>query len=272
MKWDIPRDREAFFRIARLIAVCLIFLALVRHGFAPGTRALTLLATASVLSMAALYELSVRDKPETWSALSVLTIATFCLLTYFLLRYFDPAPIEGRGLLIAANEGTPANGCDGQSGGLSANHLLMIFGSDGVVGRGDGPFTPISAGSCPALTFQRRNGGLLVDSFGYDSDNNVIYRIRQNVFEQVLRGFLQERRPDASSLEIVDELGHETLSIRYMNKNTVKVSGTFRCGDTRPVIVGDSLARIGKTPIGGHSCRAIDAGAGYAIAYKDPLG
>ena len=272
MKWNIPRDREAFFRIARLIAVCLIFLALVRNGFAPGTRALTLLATASVLSMAALYELYARDKPEVWSAISVLTIGTFCLLTFFFLQYFDPPQIEEHRPLIAANEKAPANGCDEQGGLLRGDHLLMIFGSDGVVGRGDGPFTPISAGSCPALTFRRKNGGLLIDSFGYDSDNNVIYRIRQNVFEQVLRGFLREVHPDESSLKIVDELGQETLAIQYLNRDTVKISGTFRCGDTRPVIVGASLVRIGKTPVGGHSCRAVDAGTAYAIAYADQPG
>jgi hypothetical protein len=269
LKWNIPRDREAFFRIARLIAVCLIFLALVRSGFAPGTRVLTLLALASVLSMAVLYELYARDKPETWSAISVLTIGMFCLLTYYLLQYFDPPQIEGHGPLIAANEKTPSNGCAEQGMHLPADHLLMIFGRDGVAGRGAGPFTPISAGSCPVLTFRRRGGGLVVDSFGYDSDNNVVYRIRQNDFEQVLRGFLKERRPDKSSLQIVDESGHETLAIRYVNKNTVKVSGTFRCGDTHPVIVEASLVRIGKTPAGGHSCRSVDAGTVSAITYGD---
>jgi hypothetical protein len=217
--------------------------------------------------MVVLYEFYARDKPESWSATAVLTIAALCFAAYYLLQYLDPPPIEGRGPLTAANEKTPANGCEGQSGLLSGNHLLMIFGSDGIVGRGDGPFTPISAGTCPALSIARKDGGLVVDSFGYDSDNNVVYRIRQNLFEQVLRGFLRERRPDRSSLQIVDERGNETLAIRYLNKTTVKISGTFRCGDTRPVAVGISAIRIGGKAVGGHTCRVIAAGTG--IVYAD---
>lgn len=272
MKWDIQRDREGIVRLAKLAAICLVFLVLVRNGLAPGTRILTLSALACAFSMAALYELQVRDKPQTWSAISMAMIGFFCFLTYCLLQYLDPPEIEGHGPLIATNEKTPPNDCDHERGLPPDDSLLMLFGSDGIVGWGRGPFVPIRAGSCPALTFRREAGGLLVDSFGYDSDGNVVYRIRRNDFEQLLRGFLRARRPDPSTLQIIDEKGRVTLAIRYLNRNAVKVSGVFRCGDTHPVAIGVSDVRIGGKPTRGQACQVLAPGPEHAIVYSDGAG
>ena len=59
-------------------------------------------------------------------------------------------------------------------------------------------------------------------------------RIADNRFEMIIRGFLKIERPDKSTLRIVDDVQRETLLVRYVNRNTVSVHGTFRCGDAPP--------------------------------------
>jgi hypothetical protein len=143
----------------------------------------------------------------------------------------------------------------------------MIFGRDAVIGRGGGPFTPLQIGSCPALTFRRQGGGLTVDAFGYDSDGNLVYRIKRNAFAMILAGWLKAARPDKSTLAVVDDEGQETLAIRYLNTNTVTVRGTFRCGDTPPVRIGDNGIAIGKTPVTRTICARLETGQDAAIRY-----
>jgi len=64
-------------------------------------------------------------------------------------------------------------------------------------------------------------------------------------------------------------LAIETLSIRCLNKNAVQVRGTFRCGDTRPVLVTDNSVSIAGIPMNKKHCAIIDSKAPYGIAYED---
>jgi hypothetical protein len=262
---NIRPDREDLIRLAKVGGAFLVFLALVHKGFAPPTRLITFMALGAALGLGVLYQFSGTSVSEVWTGTTLLAVWLLFTLVYFVARHVDPPMAQIQGPLIAAAAKTPANGCDGTK--IDGPHLLMLFGSDGVIGRGDGPFTPLHIGTCPVLSFTRRDGGLVVDSFGYDSDGNVIYRIRKNDFGMILRGFLRADRADSGTLRIVDEQGREQLAIRYLNRDTVKVTGTLQCGDTRPVVISDTGVTVGKTRMTGHSCHAIETGTAYGIRY-----
>src|SRR5262249_46481035 len=163
----------------------------------------------------------------------------------------DPVKPQWEGPLVANQLPTPANSCSGKEG--AGRHLLMIFGRDGVIGKGDGPFTPVRIGTCPALSLRRVKGGLVVDGFGYDAANNAVDGIRQDIFEMVLRGFLVADRSDKSILKSVDEHSRAWLTVSYLNTDTVKITGTFGCGDTKSVAIGEDAVRIGGTAASGGS-------------------
>ena len=257
--------REAWVRLAKIVACCVLLLALVYRGLWSAWRPLTLLTLGAVFSAAAFYELASREMRRRGAAMTLILIWVGVGISYWLLNHIAPPQPRWTGPLIAANQPTPPNACDGQLP-HAKNALLMIFGHDAVIGRGGGPFTPIQIGTCPALTFRREAGGLTIDAFGYDSDGNVIYRVERNIFAMILGGWLKAARPDKSTLAIVDG-GQETLAILYLNANTVKVRGTFRCGDTPPVRIGDSGIAMGKTPVTRQICGRLDAGQGAAIRY-----
>jgi hypothetical protein len=152
------------------------------------------------------------------------------------------------------------------------NDLLMAFGGDGVIGQGNGPFVPVRIGTCPALSVTRTPAGLMVNAFGFDSDDNVIYRIKDNKFEQVIGGFLQGHRPDRSTLVVSDDRGIEALSIRYLNANTIQVRGTFRCGNTKPVRIADDTVAIGGIAAKKKQCAVTDAKSPYGLEYSSQSG
>ena len=250
---DPPDDRDALMRMAGIIACCLLFVALVWQGLWSSWRPLTLLTTASVFSAAAFYELASREARQAWTAISLAAIWAAAAIFYLVLNDLDPPNPHWTGPLIAAGEPVPRTACGG-----AKNSFLMVFGPQAVIAHGDGPFTPIQVGTCPALTLEQTASGLMIDAFGYDSDGNVVYRIARNNFEMVLRGFLKAERPDKSTLRIVDEEGHESLAVRYLSRDAVTVRGTFRCGDAPPATIGDTGIVIGKARITRKSCRILD--------------
>jgi hypothetical protein len=260
--------RVDVYRLARVVGFCLLLLAVVFHGFSPSNRFITLAAAAAVFSVAAVYELSMREIEPEWLLLAVFLIWAAAGTTYYALNRYNPAGPELHGVLMAAAEPAPRVICD-ENRPPHKNDLVMIFGTDRVIGEGDGPFTPVRVGTCPALTIRRQTGGLVVNAFGYDSDGNVVYRVEKNEFNMVQRGFLVAHRPDKSTLEIVDDEGRESLSITYLNKNTVRIRGTFRCGDTNPVVINDDGITIGGQTTTKHSCAIVRSGTPYGIEYTD---
>ncbi len=236
MPQNLSDDRDALMRLAAIVVCCLLFVALVWQGLWSSWRPLTLLTIASLFSAAVFYELASREASLAWTATSLAAIWTSAAISYLVLNAFDPPNPHWTGPLIAANEPMPLTACGG-----AKNSFLMEFGPQTIMAQGNGPFTPIQVGTCPALTLKRTAAGLMIDAFGYDSDGNVVYRIARNNFEMVLRGFLKAERPDKSTLRIVDELGNESLSVRYLNHDAVAVRGTFRCGDAPPLTIGDTI-------------------------------
>jgi len=258
-----PADRDAFLRPLKIVVCGVLFVALVWHGLWISWRLITLLTIASAFSGALFYELASRDAPRKWTGIGMAVIWIVTGISWLMLDRIYPLNPHWSGPLIAGDEPAPRTPC----GAPPPDAVLMLFGPDAVIARGDGPFTPVRVGTCPALTVKRTPDGLMVDAFGYDSDGNVVYRIADNRFEMIIRGFLKIERPDKSTLRIVDDVQRETLLVRYVNRNTVSVHGTFRCGDAPPASIGDARIAIGKTRITRASCHTLDAAHPNPIHY-----
>jgi hypothetical protein len=256
-------DRDAVLRPLRIVLCCILFVALVWHGLWISWRLITLLTIASAFSGALFYELASRDASRQWTLIGLSAIWVSTGLTWLILNHAYPLNPHWSGALIAADDPMPQTPC----GPAPLDGLLMRFGPDAVIARGDGPFTPVRIGTCPALTVTRTPNGLMLDAFGYDSDGNVVYRIAGNRFEMIIRGFLKLERPDKSTLRIVDDIQRETLSVRYVSRNAVSVRGTFRCGDAPPVAIGDARIVIGQSRSTRASCHTLDAAHPTPIHY-----
>lgn len=230
--------------------IWLALAALTVSILSPVTRLLAFALATGALLIAAIYEANKKDR--NWKRIVVLfsTVWFVCGLTVLAANRLIPPAEEPKGPLVAGSSPAPMTAC----GGAPKDGLLMIVGKNGVIGHGLGPFTPFRAGSCPAVSITRTAQGLLVNAFGYDSDNNVVYRVHDNVFNQVLGGYTKAHRPDTNSLVIAEDRKEPSLEIRYLNKNTVRISGTFRCGDSKPLRITETDAFLGGGAIKQSRC------------------
>jgi hypothetical protein len=236
----------------------------------PVWRLVALAILTGAIFIAVIYELNKKDAGR-WPLIGAFGLIWLAgAVTLYLANRLVPREAEISGALVAGNGKTPPTACMAANPALRHRGLLIAFGGDAVIGRGNGPFVPLRTGTCPALSITRTPAGLMVNAFGFDSDDNVVYRIRNNEFEQIVGGFLRGHRPDRSTLIISDDRGIETLAVRYLNQNTVQVRGTFRCGNTRPVRITDKSISIAGVSVGKGQCAIIDSKTPYGIAYGDP--
>lgn len=259
-------DRDAILRPVRIVICGILFVALFWQGLWSSWRPLTLLTMASVFSGALYYELASRDARKQWTAIGMAAIWITAGISWLVLNRIAPPNPHWSGALIAADDPTPQTSC----GTPPPDGMQIRLGPDTVIARGKGPFTPARVGTCPALTLKRTPSGLAINAFGYDSDGNVVYRLADNRFEMIIRGFLKLERPDKSTLRLVDDVQREMLLVRFVNRNTLIVQGIFRCSDTPPVAIGDTRIVIGKSRITRPSCHTLDAAHPTPIDYATP--
>lgn len=268
LSFDVSKWKVRHWLICAALA-WLVFAVPASVAMPPASRLLTFGILTGAVFIAVIYEL---NKKETGRLSLIRSFALIWLTgtaTLYLANRFSPREEEISGALVAGTARTPSTACGSGHPAISGNELLMVFGGEGVIGQGDGPFVPVRIGTCPALSITRTPSGLMVNAFGFDSDDNVIYRIKDNKFEQVIGGFLKGHRPDHSSLVVSDDRGIEALSIRYLNKNTVQVWGTFRCGNTQPAQITNDSITIGGIRVNKSQCVAIDGKGSHGLEYSN---
>jgi len=255
----------------RAIVCGFVFWAFLSGGVLFPLKPVVVVAAATGLGMLVAFELSIRDVSQGWVLGSMLLVDLAVGGSYLLWRQFAP-PVP-TGPLIAADDPTPA-GCGDKP---KADELLMAFGTDRVLGKGPGPFTPLLVDDCVALKLFRRDGGLMIQAFGYSYTDDIAFHVIDNVYEPDSALKLRALRPDRSTFMVLDRFDKEVLYVRYLNPHAVRIRGRFLCGPAPQAVVGDDAIWVGGVRINGvfvgqhaakgHICAAIKAG-GYGIAVR----
>jgi hypothetical protein len=117
----------------------------------------------------------------------------------------------------------------------------------------------------------------MIRSFGYDWNNDIAFRVMDNVYEPAAPLQIRAFRPDRSTFLLLDRFDREVLYVRYLNRNAVRIRGRFLCGEAPQAVIHDDVIQVGGVRIGGvfigqrpthgHVCATIKAG-GYGIAIK----
>jgi hypothetical protein len=259
----------------RIVICVVLFWAFLSGGSLLSVRWPVILAVATALSMLTAYELILRDVAPGWVLGSVLFIQAGLGCSYLAWRYFQPP--EPTGPLIAAGEASPPSGCEEKP---DADDLQMVFGTDRVLGKGPGPFMPLVVDDCVVMKLDRSDNGLMVRAFGYDWNNDIAFRVIDNVYEPAALLQVRPFRPDRSTFVLLDRFDKEVLYVRYLNRNTVRIRGRFLCGEAPQAVIHDDVIQVGGVRIGGvffgqrptkgHVCTTIKAGA-YGIAIKEVM-
>lgn len=225
----------------------------------------TILGITTLLSLLAVYELNIRDMSE----MAVLGTVTAIMLlggaSYGLWKITRPP--EYKGPLIAANDPTPPMTCKEKAG---TGDLVMAFGTDRVIGQGDGPFVPAVVDDCQTVQLRKARGGLMVRAFFYDWTNDIAMNIMDNNFEINMPVAARFFRSDPHTLVVLDRFDSEILYVRYLNPAAVRIRGRFLCAEQPQAIVSDAGILtggirmqgvfMGTRPELGHKCARIKSG------------
>jgi hypothetical protein len=269
--------RRDVFTALRVLTSGLLLWAFTAGGFSPAVRLPVVLAVATVFGVLVVYELYIRDVSQGWVLAALLTIQGASLGGYWLwLHLQPPAPT---GPLQPAADPSPENNCPDKP---APRDLLVAFGTDRVVARGDGPVTPIHVADCPALSLKRKKGGLMINASFYDWNNDIAFRIENNIYEPFAPLQLYAWRPDPSTLIVLDRFEKEVLYVRYLNPHAVRIRGRFLCGEAPQAVIQDNQILVGGVRMGGvfigqrrtmgHVCASVSAGTQGGITILGQLG
>ena len=226
---------------------------------------MTILGITTLLSLLAVYELNIRDMSETAVLGTVTAIMLLGGASYGLWKLTRPP--EYKGPLIAANDPTPPMTCSEKAG---KGDLVMAFGTDRVIGQGDGPFVPAVVDDCQTVQLRKVHGGLMVRAFFYDWTNDIAMNVMDNQFEVNMPVSSRFFRPDPHTLVVLDRYDSEILYVRYLNPGAVRIRGRFLCAEKPQAIIGDHVILTGGVRMQGvfmhthvepgHKCASITSG------------
>jgi hypothetical protein len=149
-----------------------------------------------------------------------------------------------------------------------------------VVAKGAGPHRPFMTHFCPGPILTRTPKGLMVDAFGYDWANDLVYMIRDNRLDYLMVAGLTLHRPDRSTLELLDRFGEPIVYVRYLNPNAVRIRGRWLCNEEEQLLIHDGGVRMGGVrisgvmfgthPVPGNKCARVTSPKDNGIQYGNP--
>jgi hypothetical protein len=162
---------------------------------------------------------------------------------------------------------------------VQGDDLLMAFGTDRALGKGPGPFAPILVDDCVALRLLRKDGGLMIQAFGYEYTQDIAFHVMDNVYEPDIALKMRALRPDRSTFVLLDRFDKEVLYVRYLNPHAVRIRGRFLCGEAPQAVIRDegifvggvrlNGVFVGQRPTKGHRCATVTSGsAGITISKR----
>jgi hypothetical protein len=271
MTYDVPKTARAVLRAIGIALYVLVALSIFTKGLAnPDTRDPALAGLVAALCLPLGLELSRRGAdPDQLIQRVGGPFLGFCLLMLGW-HFLVPPPPPPSGALVPAGEPSPATTCAARPG-----ELVMAFGSDRVIGTGNGPFAPFASATCTGPLLTRTRQGLMISAFGYDWYNDIAYGIRDNAVADLWAPGMHARRPDSHTILVLDRFEHEVLYIRYLNRGAVRIRGRFLCGEAPQSVITDDRILVGGVRISGvmfgqhatagHVCARLAPGMPYGV-------
>lgn len=238
--------RENMQTLARVVLCCVYVWLLEVGSYTVPVSGSAALLIATIFGVLTAYELAIRDVRAIRLAAAVAAVFAVVLGGFSLYRAHLPPPPTGP--LRPAHDPTPRIACRDKPG---PGDLVMAFGSNIVIGRGEGPFVPFKVADCPVLSLKRTPEGLTVSDVGYSYNNDIAFLIRDGVYRPLLPLTLRVLRPDASTFVLLDGYNQEVIYVRYLNPGAVRIRGRILCAEAPQAVILDDRILLGGIRMNG---------------------
>jgi hypothetical protein len=126
-----------------------------------------------------------------------------------------------QGRLYPASDPMPANNC----GSVPSDVVVLFMGSNAVEVK-TFPHPLIRVRGTPVLSLDKSPDGYMAPILEMASDDGkLIVRLDRRGFVVNRNNYLTMKRPDRSTLVVVDQYGREVLNTRYLNERAFRVTG-----------------------------------------------
>lgn len=109
----------------------------------------------------------------------------------------------------------------------------------------DFPHTVLAIGGKSVLSLDRKDGSLTVSAKILSEDMRIIAELRENRFYINPNNYFRRERPDPHTLVVYDQQGRQVLNVRYMNKRSIKILGSFHSPGRPSIVIQEDHQVIG---------------------------
>lgn len=151
-------------------------------------------------------------------------------------------------------------------GGVPENTITLLLGDNLAVltARSDGNYIFSREGE-PFLSMAVGENGMLITTTVLDSTNSDIVKIIDNEFKASNERAFNPKQPDEYSLVVRDSEGIEVLNIRFLNPDTMRITGRFHIpGYSDPLLILPAEGVVFPGGKGGISNMTVDMTASPA--------
>jgi hypothetical protein len=127
------------------------------------------------------------------------------------------------GMLLPADDPSPINTCDAYG-----DYVGIFFGDTVSSIATKFPHTVFAVGGKSEFSMNRnRDGGLSITTDIFGRDGKIIVGIENNEFTVNPNNSYRMVRKDKHSLTVYDEFNNVAIDVRYINRHSIKILGTF---------------------------------------------
>jgi hypothetical protein len=131
----------------------------------------------------------------------------------------------------------PPSACSGED---IPKDETRIYGGDSIaIVNPSLSYSLVKIGGEPIIWMNTTPKGILVSGNLYTPDGNLV-NLDNNHFETAESLSFKPRRPDRSTLIVLDKWHHTVLDIRFLNEHAIRVKGTFFKPGYPPVVISDT--------------------------------
>lgn len=149
---------------------------------------------------------------------------------------------KAQGYLLPANDPMPSNQCNN----MTDNNSLSVYLGSNMAFTDRFPANIIELSGEKVLSIDKNNKGISVSCLLRSDDGRVVVAIKNNKFIINPNNYWYFEQPDKHTLVVYDQKGNMALNVRYLNKNAIKILGTFRYSTPphAPVIIDDQTINL----------------------------